>query len=54
MSAPVRIGYCLSLTGSVAGNARSERSAHDIWREDISRQGGLLGGFAAGDLRFPI
>jgi branched-chain amino acid transport system substrate-binding protein len=43
MSAPIRIGYCLSLTGPVAGNARSARLAHDIWREDINRQGGLLG-----------
>lgn len=43
MSAPIRIGYCLSLTGPVAGNARSARLAHDIWREDINRRGGLLG-----------
>jgi branched-chain amino acid transport system substrate-binding protein len=44
-SAPqaVRIGYCLSLTGPLAGNSRSARLAHDIWREDINRRGGLLG-----------
>src|SRR5258705_7223108 len=41
--APIRIGYCLSLTGPVAGNTRSARLAHDIWREDINRRGGLLG-----------
>jgi branched-chain amino acid transport system substrate-binding protein len=41
--APVRIGYCLSLTGPVAGNARSARLAHDIWRQDINGRGGLLG-----------
>jgi branched-chain amino acid transport system substrate-binding protein len=40
---PVRIGYCLSLTGPVAGNSRSARLAHDIWREDVNRRGGLLG-----------
>jgi branched-chain amino acid transport system substrate-binding protein len=42
-SAPIRIGYCLSLTGPVAGNSRSSRLAHDIWREDINSRGGLLG-----------
>jgi branched-chain amino acid transport system substrate-binding protein len=40
---PIRIGYCLSLTGPVAGNSRSARLAHDIWRDDINRRGGLLG-----------
>ncbi|WCM27330.1 amino acid ABC transporter substrate-binding protein [Sphingomonas sp. QA11] len=42
-TAPVRIGYCLSLTGPLAGNSRSARLAHDIWREDVNRRGGLLG-----------
>jgi branched-chain amino acid transport system substrate-binding protein len=42
-SAPLRIGYCLSLTGPVADNSRSARLAHEIWREVINRQGGLLG-----------
>jgi branched-chain amino acid transport system substrate-binding protein len=41
--APIRIGYCLSLTGPVAGNSRSARLAHDIWREDVNKRGGLLG-----------
>ena len=40
---PIRIGYCLSLTGPVADNSRSARLAHDIWREDINGRGGLLG-----------
>lgn len=40
---PIRIGYCLSLTGPVAGNSLSARLAHDIWREDINSRGGLLG-----------
>jgi branched-chain amino acid transport system substrate-binding protein len=40
---PIRIGYCLSLTGPLAGNSQSARLAHDIWREDINRRGGLLG-----------
>jgi branched-chain amino acid transport system substrate-binding protein len=41
--APIRIGYCLSLTGPVAGNSRSAQLAHEIWREDINNRGGLLG-----------
>jgi len=42
-TSPIRIGYCLSLTGPLAGNSLSARLAHDIWREDINRRGGLLG-----------
>lgn len=42
-AAPIRIGYCLSLSGPVAGNTRSAQLAHQIWCEDINRQGGLLG-----------
>jgi branched-chain amino acid transport system substrate-binding protein len=42
-SSPIRIGYCLSLTGPLADNSQSAQLAHQIWREDINRQGGLLG-----------
>lgn len=42
-STPIRIGYCLSLTGPVAGNSLSARLSHDIWLEDINSRGGLLG-----------
>jgi branched-chain amino acid transport system substrate-binding protein len=42
-AAPLRIGYGLSLTGPLAGNSRSARLAHEIWREATNRQGGLLG-----------
>jgi len=42
-SAPIRIGYCLSLTGPLAGNSRSAQLAHDIWGEDVNSRGGLLG-----------
>src|SRR5712675_2680890 len=41
--APIRIGCCLSLTGPVADNSRSAQLAHEIWREDVNRRGGLLG-----------
>lgn len=40
---PIRIGYCLSLTGPVAGNTQSARLAHGIWQQDVNRWGGLLG-----------
>jgi branched-chain amino acid transport system substrate-binding protein len=42
-SSPIRIGYCLSLTGPVADNSRSAQLAHQIWQEDTNRQSGLLG-----------
>ncbi|MFJ4832014.1 amino acid ABC transporter substrate-binding protein [Streptomyces sp. NPDC088747] len=41
--APIRIGYCLSLTGPLADNSRSARLTHEIWQQDINRRGGLLG-----------
>src|SRR3954468_10346461 len=41
--ASIRIGCCLSLTGPLADNSRSAQLAHEIWREDINRGGGLLG-----------
>ncbi len=42
-SLPIRIGYCLSLTGPLSGNSRSAQLAHDIWRDDVNARGGLLG-----------
>ncbi len=40
--APIKIGYCLSLTGPVGGNGRSAQLAHDIWCDDVNKRGGLL------------
>jgi branched-chain amino acid transport system substrate-binding protein len=40
---PIRIGYCLSLTGPLADNSQSARLAHAIWREDVNTRGGVLG-----------
>ena len=40
---PIRIGYCLSLTGPLAGNSKSAQLAHAIWQEDVNGRGGLLG-----------
>lgn len=42
-SKPIRIGYCLSLTGPLAGNSRSAQLAHQLWLEDVNDRGGLLG-----------
>jgi branched-chain amino acid transport system substrate-binding protein len=43
LNSPIRIGYCLSLTGPLAGNSGSAKLAHDIWQEDVNASGGLLG-----------
>jgi len=40
---PLRIGYCLSLTGPLASNGKTARLAHQIWERDVNRKGGLLG-----------
>jgi branched-chain amino acid transport system substrate-binding protein len=43
MSTPIRIGYCLSLTGPLASNGKTARLAHQIWEQGVNRKGGLLG-----------
>jgi branched-chain amino acid transport system substrate-binding protein len=40
---PIRIGYCLSLTGALASNGKTARLAHQIWEKDVNQKGGLLG-----------
>jgi branched-chain amino acid transport system substrate-binding protein len=40
---PIRIGYCLSLTGPLASNGNTARLAHRIWEQHVNRNGGLLG-----------
>jgi branched-chain amino acid transport system substrate-binding protein len=40
---PIRIGYCLSLTGPLASNGNTARLAHRIWQQNVNRNGGLLG-----------
>src|SRR5437879_2251286 len=40
---PIRIGYCLSLTGPLRANGQTARLAHQIWLEDVNARGGLLG-----------
>src|SRR5579862_5734155 len=40
---PIRIGYCLSLSGPLASNGKTARLAHQIWQHDVNERGGLLG-----------
>jgi branched-chain amino acid transport system substrate-binding protein len=39
----LRIGYCLSLSGVLASNGKTARLAHQIWQENINKNGKLLG-----------
>src|ERR1700749_3626271 len=42
-STPIKIGYCLSLTGGLAATGQTARLAHEIWRDRVNARGGLLG-----------
>lgn len=41
--APIKIGYCLSLSGGLAANGQTARLAHEIWRDRVNARGGLIG-----------
>src|SRR5580693_4728400 len=41
--APIKIGYCLSLSGGLAANGLTAKLAHQIWQDDVNSRGGLLG-----------
>jgi branched-chain amino acid transport system substrate-binding protein len=40
---PLRIGYCLSLSGALASNGKTAQLAHQIWRENVNKNDNLLG-----------
>jgi branched-chain amino acid transport system substrate-binding protein len=40
---PIKIGYSMAMTGSLAPNGKSALLAHRIWEQDINARGGLLG-----------
>ncbi len=40
---PIKIGFSMALTGSLAVNGKSGLLAMQIWKEDINAKGGLLG-----------
>lgn len=42
-AAALRIGFGLALTGGLAANGKAALLAMEIWREEINKQGGLLG-----------
>jgi len=42
-TSPLRIGYCLSLSGVLASNGKTARLAHQIWQENVNKNGKLLG-----------
>ena len=42
-ASPLRIGYCLSLSGGLASNGKTARLAHQIWQEKVNATAKLLG-----------
>jgi branched-chain amino acid transport system substrate-binding protein len=42
-TSPLRIGYCLSLSGALASNGKTAQLAHQIWQENVNKNGKLLG-----------
>src|SRR5216684_8046856 len=40
---PIRIGYCLPLSGALASNGKTARLAHQLWQENVNANGKLLG-----------
>jgi branched-chain amino acid transport system substrate-binding protein len=43
MTTPIKIGYCLSLSGPLASNGRTAQLAHALWADGVNKRGGLLG-----------
>src|SRR5215469_838771 len=40
---PIKVGFSMTLTGSVAQNGKQLIIALELWRDDVNAQGGLLG-----------
>src|SRR5499427_11103253 len=40
---PIKVGFSLALTGSVAQNGKQLVIALELWRDDVNAHGGLLG-----------
>jgi len=40
---PIKVGFSMALTGSVAPNGKQILLALEIWRDDVNAKGGLLG-----------
>ena len=42
-AAPLRIGFGMALTGGLAANGKAALLAMEIWRDEVNKNGGLLG-----------
>ena len=40
---PIKVGFSMALTGSVAQNGKQLIIALELWRDDVNANGGLLG-----------
>lgn len=40
---PIKIGFSMALTGGLAGAGKAALIGMEIWRDDVNKQGGLLG-----------
>ena len=43
---PIKVGFSMALTGSVAQNGKQLIIALELWRDDVNANGGLLGRYA--------
>ena len=42
-TSPLRVAIVLSLSGPLASNGKTARLAHQIWQENVNKNGNLLG-----------
>src|SRR5262245_63611086 len=42
-ASPLRIGFGMALTGGLAANGKAALLAMEIWRDEVNKNGGLLG-----------
>ena len=42
-ASPIKVGFSMALTGSVAQNGKQLIIALELWRDDVNANGGLLG-----------
>jgi branched-chain amino acid transport system substrate-binding protein len=40
---PIKVGFSMAMTGSVAQNGKQLLIALELWRDDVNAKGGLLG-----------
>src|SRR3974390_1593748 len=42
-TAPIKIGFCMALSGGLAGGGKAALLAYQIWADEVNAKGGLLG-----------